>query len=48
MKATGAACDRDAIVHALEGGQLASYAGMSGFRSRLPLIVLGGRCPTTA
>jgi hypothetical protein len=40
-------CDRDAIVRALEGGQLAGYAGTSGFRSRRRRTTPGGRCPTT-
>jgi formate dehydrogenase len=42
--ARGKVCDRDAIVRALESGQLAGYAGESGSLNQLPLTTPGERC----
>ncbi len=47
--ARGKICERDAIVRALESGQLAGYAGAtSGSRSRPRRIIPGAPCRTTA
>ena len=46
--ARGKICDRDAIVRALESGQLAGYAGDVWFPQLVPRTTRGGRCPTTA
>jgi formate dehydrogenase len=45
--ACGKICDRDAIVRALESGQLAGYAGDVWCPQPLRRIIPGGRCPTT-
>jgi formate dehydrogenase len=45
--ARGKIVDRDAVVRALESGQLAGYAATSGSRSRRRRTTPGGRCPTT-
>ena len=45
--ARGKICDRDAVVRALESGQLAGYAGTFGFPSQPPTTTPGGPCPTT-
>ncbi len=46
--ARGKICDRDAIVRALESGQLAGYAGDVWFPQPPPAITHGGRCRTMA
>jgi formate dehydrogenase len=46
--ARGKICDRDAVVRALESGQLAGYAGDVWFPQPAPKDAPGGRCPTTA
>ena len=46
--ARGKICDRDAIVRALESGQLAGYAGDVWFPQPRPRIILGVPCRTTA
>ncbi len=43
----GKICDRDAIVRALQSGQLAGYAGDVWFLKPAPNTTRGGRCPTT-
>jgi len=45
--ARGEICDRDAIVRALESGQLAGYAGDVCTPSQLRRITPGGPCTTT-
>ncbi len=45
--ARGKICDRNAVARALESGQLAGYAGMSGFRNRRRKNIRGGPCPIT-
>jgi formate dehydrogenase len=46
--ARGKICDRDAVVRALESGQLAGYAGTSGFPSQRRSPIPGVPCRTTA
>ncbi len=46
--ARGKIFDRDAVVRALESGQLAGYAVTFGFRSRRRKIILGAPCRITA
>ena len=46
--ARGKICDRDAIVRALESGQLAGYAGDVWFPQPAPKTIRGERCRTTA
>ena len=46
--ARGKICDRDAVVRALENGQLAGYAATSGTRSQRPRTTPGGPCRITA
>ena len=46
--ARGKICDRDAVVRALESGQLAGYAGDVWFPQPPPRTTPGARCPTTA
>ena len=45
--ARGKICDRDAIVRALESGQLQGMRAMFGFPSRRPMTIPGEPCPTT-
>jgi formate dehydrogenase len=46
--ARGRICDRDAVVRALESGQLAGYAGDVWYPNRHRKITPGGRCRITA
>ena len=46
--ARGKICDRDAIVRALESGQLAGYAGDVWFPQPAPRTIPGAPCPITA
>jgi len=46
--ARGKICNREAIVRALESGQLAGYAGDVWFRNRRRMIIRGERCLITA
>jgi len=46
--ARGKIADRDAVVRALESGQLAGYAGDVWFRSPRRRIIRGGPCLITA
>ena len=46
--ARGKICDRDAVVRALNSGQLAGYAGDVGSRSRHPRTIPGAPCRITA
>jgi formate dehydrogenase len=41
-------CNRDAVVRALESGQLAGHAGKSGFRSPRRQTIHGAPCRITA
>ena len=44
--ARGKICDRDAVVRALENGQLAATPATSGIPQPAPADHPGGRCPT--
>ena len=44
--ARGKICDRDAVVRALESGQLAGYAGDVWYPQPAPATIPGGPCPT--
>ena len=46
--ARGKICDRDAVVRALESGQLAGYAGDVWYPQPAPRTIPGARCRTTA
>jgi formate dehydrogenase len=45
--ARGKICDRDAVVRALESGQLAGYAGDVWFPQPAPRTIPGGQCRIT-